>query len=41
MIHTPTFDVDEACLELGVRAMTDALLDAGARWDELAETLEA
>ncbi len=35
MIHTPEFDVDEACLEPGAEAMTSALLQAGCRWSEL------
>lgn len=35
MIHTPTFDVDERCLRVGVDAMTHALLDVGARWSSL------
>jgi amidohydrolase len=32
MIHTPFFDVDEACLPLAVRAMSQALLDLGRDW---------
>ena len=32
MIHTPRFDVDEACIELGVRAMSGALLELAATW---------
>ncbi|RAL20344.1 amidohydrolase [Lujinxingia litoralis] len=28
-LHTPRFDVDERCLELGVRAITEALLGLG------------
>lgn len=32
MLHTPQFDVDEACLELGVRAMSAALLRLGKTW---------
>ena len=35
MIHTPTFDVDERCLRVGVDAMTHALLHVGARWSSL------
>lgn len=34
MIHTPRFDVDEACLALGVGAMSDALLELGRTWSE-------
>jgi amidohydrolase len=30
-LHTPTFDVDEACLPLGVEAMTTALLETARR----------
>lgn len=37
MIHTPRFDVDERCIAMGVHAMRDALLAAGARWSELAD----
>lgn len=32
MIHTPYFDVDEACLPLAVRAMSGALLDLAREW---------
>lgn len=35
MIHTPQFDVDEACLPLGVDAMTAALLETGQNWEAL------
>lgn len=34
-LHTPTFDVDERCIDLGVAAMTQALLRVGQRWPEL------
>ena len=40
MIHTPRFDVDERCLELGTLAMVEALLATGARWGELGPTLQ-
>ena len=39
MIHTPEFDVDEACLAYGVDAMVEALLAVGASWSELSPTL--
>lgn len=39
MIHTPLFDVDESSIPLGVRVMTDALLDAAANWETIAPTL--
>jgi amidohydrolase len=39
MIHTPRFDVDEACLPLAVDTMTHALLETGARWAEVAPSL--
>jgi amidohydrolase len=32
MIHTPYFDVDEACIGLGVKAMSSALLELGREW---------
>ncbi len=35
MIHTPGFDVDEACLSHGVRAMTEALLETGREWSDV------
>lgn len=41
MIHTPRFDVDERCLDVGVRVMSDALVEAGARWSALAPELGA
>ncbi len=34
MIHTPYFDVDEACMPLGVKAMTHALIELGKTWVE-------
>lgn len=39
MIHTPEFDVDEACLSHGVDAMVEALLAVGASWTTLGPTL--
>jgi amidohydrolase len=35
-LHTPRFDVDEACLGLGVSAMTQALLRLGREWESVA-----
>ena len=35
MIHTPQFDVDEACLPLGVAAMSQALLRLAREWTPL------
>lgn len=32
MIHTPHFDVDEACLALGVEAMSEALISLAKEW---------
>lgn len=32
MLHTPRFDVDEDCIELGVTAMSEALLAHGKTW---------
>lgn len=32
MIHTPRFDVDERCIELGVDAMSDVLIAASRDW---------
>jgi len=32
MIHTPHFDVDEACLALGVEAMSEALITLAHEW---------
>ena len=32
MIHTPKFDVDEQCLDLGVAAMSGAILDLAKNW---------
>ena len=32
MLHTPKFDVDEDCIELGVTAMSEALLAHGRTW---------
>lgn len=32
MIHTPRFDVDESCLDLGVYAMSEALLELARDW---------
>ncbi len=34
-IHTPRFDVDEACLAVGVDAMTELLLAACSDWESL------
>jgi amidohydrolase len=39
MIHTPEFDVDEACLAGGADAMTDVILHAGHSWDTVAPNL--
>jgi amidohydrolase len=39
MIHTPGFDVDEAALGIGVRTMSDALIELGGRWDEVSAQL--
>ncbi len=36
MLHTSRFDVDEACLPLGVRAMSAAIKDLASRWGEVA-----
>jgi len=41
MIHTPGFDVDETCLQLGVDAMVDALLHTGAHFETLRPQLGA
>lgn len=32
MLHTPQFDVDESCIELGVFAMSHAMLELGKSW---------
>lgn len=39
MIHTPEFDVDEACLAPAADAMTDVLLHAGRSWQQIAPNL--
>ena len=39
MIHTPGFDVDERALGIGVRTMSDALVELGERWDEVSAGL--
>ena len=36
-LHTPRFDVDEACLLVGVRAMTAALLHVASTWSSARE----
>ncbi len=33
MIHTPEFDVDEACLPFAVNAFADTLLEVASTWD--------
>lgn len=33
MIHTPQFDVDEACIPFAVNAFSDTLIDVAATWD--------
>lgn len=39
MIHTPEFDVDEDSIGIGVRTMSDALVDLGQRWGEVSARL--
>ena len=34
MLHTPNFDVDEACIPLAVTAMAKALLEVGRTWEK-------
>ncbi|MEZ4460782.1 MAG: M20 family metallopeptidase [bacterium] len=34
MLHTPNFDVDEACIPLAVKAMAKALLKVGRTWEK-------
>jgi amidohydrolase len=39
-LHTPEFDVDEDCIEPGVQAMCDALIEAAQNWKDIEPNLE-